>query len=220
MNGQTDERLPVIRSIIERGGLYRAVSARAALVAGLLAIVTATLIYLNNEGIVTLGRAIRPREFVVLWLITFVIMVDAAAFLFWRQARSEGRPFFSPELRLVLRTVLPYFLIPAAFTSWYYNIGYLGARELELVAMWIASYSLALFSMSAFAPPALGRLSWAFLLTIVAVPAIMNVTDLNFSFDLPNALIGFSFGLYHLIYAACCWRGSLTASTPASRDIE
>jgi hypothetical protein len=213
MNGETDERLPVIRSIIERGAIYRAISARAALIAGVLSIITALAIYLNNEGIVTLGRVIRPREFVVLWFITFVIAADAAAFLFWREARREGRPFFSSELGLAARTFLPYLLIPAAFTSWYYSTGYLGARELELVAVWMASYGLALLSMSAFAPRALVRLGWAFLLTIVAVPAIMNVMDLSFSFDLPNGLMGLSFGLYHLVYAACTWR--VRATVPA-----
>ena len=206
MNGQPDERIPVLRALIERGPFYRALSARAALIAGLLSSVTATAIYLNNEGTVSLGRVLRPREFVVLWLITFVIAADAAALVFWRVARREGRPFFSPELRLVIRTMLPCLLIPAAFTSWYYNTGYLGARELELVAVWMASYGLALLSLSAFAPPALGRLGLAFLGTTVAVPAAMNVIDFNFSFDLPNALMGFTFGLYHLVYAACTWR--------------
>lgn len=218
MNGQTDERLPVIRALIDRGAVYRAISARAALIPGLLSLLTATAIYLNNEGIVTLGRTIRPREFVVLWFIIFVIAADATALLLWQGARRQGRPFFSPELRLVLRTVLPYLLIPAAFTSWYYNTGYLGARELELVAVWIASYGLALLSMSAFAPPALSRLGWAFLLTTLAVPAIMNVIDFNFSFDLPNALMGLTFGLYHLIYAVCTWRTQTVAPSFVNRE--
>jgi hypothetical protein len=218
MNGQTDERLPVIRALIERGVVYRAITARVALIAGVLSILTATAIYLNNEGILTVGRAVRPREFVVLWLITFVIAADATAFLFWWEARRQSRPFFSPEFRLVMRTVFPYFLIPAAFTSWYYNTGYLGARELELVAVWTASYGLALLSTSAFAPPALSRLGWAFLLTTVAVPAIMNVIDFNFSFDLPNALMGLTFGLYHLIYAACTWRRRSAAPSLVNRE--
>jgi hypothetical protein len=110
-----------------------------------------------------------------------------------------------------MRTVLPYFLIPAAFTSWYYSTGYLGARELELIAVWIASYGLALLSTSPFAPSALSRLGWAFLFTIVAVPAVMNVIDFNFSFDLPNVLMGLTFGLYHLIYAACTWRRRISS---------
>lgn len=215
MNGQPDERISTIRALIERGPVYRAISARAALVAGLLSILTATAIYLNNEGTVSLGRVLRPREFVVLWLITFVIAADAAAFVFWRVARREGRPFLSPELRLVVRTMLPYLLIPAAFTSWYYNTGYLGARELELVAIWMASYSLALLSLSAFAPAALSRLGLAFLGTTVAVPAALNVIDFSFSFDLPNALMGFTFGFYHLVYAACTWRRPAVSARPA-----
>jgi hypothetical protein len=59
---------------------------------------------------------IRPREFLVFWFIVFVIATDATAFLLWEEARHEGRPFFSPELQLILRALLPCLLIPAAFT--------------------------------------------------------------------------------------------------------
>jgi hypothetical protein len=216
MSGQTepDERLSAIGSLLGRALIYRAISARAALAAGLLSVGVATAIYLNNEGIITFGRTIRPREFVVVWCVVFIVAIDATAFLFWREARRDGRPFLSPELRLVFRAVLPTLLIPAAFTSWFYNTGYLGARELELVAVWIGFYGLALLSMTTFAPRSIYLLGWAFLLTTLAVPAIVEMIDIDFSAGLPNLILGVTFGCYHLVYAACNWRKPIAA--PAS----
>ena len=218
MNGQRDERLALIRALIERENVYRLIAARAAFAAGLLSVLVATAIYLNNEGIVSLGRVIRPREFVVLWFIAFVIAADATAFLLWREARREGRPFFSRELQLFLRVVLPCLLIPAAFTTWFYNTGYLGARELELVAVWIGFYGLALLSMTTFAPRSLYLLGWAFLLTTLAIPVILEMIDIEFTGEFPNLLMGVTFGLYHLVYAACTWRRRIVAPSESTRS--
>ena len=53
MNGQStvEERLLVLRSLTRRAPTYSAISARTALIAGLLSILVATGIYLNNEGL-------------------------------------------------------------------------------------------------------------------------------------------------------------------------
>jgi multisubunit Na+/H+ antiporter MnhG subunit len=205
-DSEMNQRLGSIRALLERSPTYRAISARAALVIGILSVLVAVAVYLNNEGIVGLGRPIRAREFVVLWFIVFVISADATAFFLWRAARREERSFWSQELKLALSQLVPFAFIPAAFTSWFYSTGYLGARELELVVVWMASYGLALLATSLVAPISISRLGWAFLLTTVAVPAIMNLIDFDFSSDLPNLLLGFTFGFYHLVYAAVNWR--------------
>src|SRR2546421_298418 len=61
-----EENLRVIRQLMERATVYRAISAPTALVAGILSLLAAAAVYYNNEVQLVLGRAVRPREFAVL----------------------------------------------------------------------------------------------------------------------------------------------------------
>ncbi len=196
---KTEQDLPVIRSLIERATVYRAISARTALVGGLLSVVVVAAIYWNIGA--SFGRG---RDFATLWLGVLFVTLAANTFLIWRQARKNGRPFVSPGMKLALRAIAPFLLVPVAFTSWFYSTGYLGAAELDLVVVWVVFYGLALLSTSLFAPRSLTALGWAFLLSGLAVPAVANIAD-NFSVNLPLVIMGMTFGLYHFIYAAANW---------------
>jgi hypothetical protein len=83
--------LRVIRSLMERATVYRAISAPAALVAGFLSIFAAAAIYLNNQG--SLNRPLHGRAFAVVWLIVLILAVATNAFFVWREAKKDGRPF-------------------------------------------------------------------------------------------------------------------------------
>jgi hypothetical protein len=202
MNEQAtaEEHLKVIRQLMERATVYRAVSAPSALVAGILSILAAGGVYYNNEIRQVIGRAVRPREFAMLWLVVLILAGLANAFFLWREARNTGRPFVSAGMKLALRAIAPTLLIPAAYTLWFYETGYLGAQELELVVVWVAFYGLALLSTGLFAPRSLAVLGWAFLLTALSVPVLGNVID-RLTDDVPDSVMGLTFGLYHLIYA-------------------
>lgn len=189
---------------MERTATYRAISAPSALVAGLLSTLAAGAVYFNNEIRLLLGRTVRPREFAVIWICVFVLVALANAFFLWREAKASGRPFLSSAMRLALRAIAPNLLIPAAFTLWFFETGYLGARELELVSVWVAFYGLALLSTALFAPRSLALLGWAFLLSSVSIPVLMNTID-DLTDDVPNTVMGVTFGLYHLIYAVATW---------------
>ena len=63
-----EENLRVIRNLMERATVYRAISAPSALVAGLLSTLAAGFVYYNNEVNLLLGRTVRPREFAGLWI--------------------------------------------------------------------------------------------------------------------------------------------------------
>jgi hypothetical protein len=134
------ENLRVIRQLMERATVYRAVAAPTALVAGILSLLAAGSVYFNNEVRLVLGRTVRPREFAVLWIVVLILAAVANAFFLWREAQRDGRPFFSSGMKLALRAIAPNLLIPAAFTLWFFETGYLGAQELELVAVWVAFY--------------------------------------------------------------------------------
>ena len=191
---KAEEDLRVIRSLMERATVYRAISAPAALVAGLLSILAAGALY---------RRPVDGRVFAAVWLVVLVFAVVTNAFFIWREARSDGRPFLSSAMRLALRAIAPNLLIPAAMTVWFFTTGYKGAAEQELVVVWIAFYGLALLSTGLFAPRSLVYLGWAFLLTALAIPALRNAGgDLA---NLPTIAMGLTFGLYHLIYAVCAW---------------
>lgn len=192
---KAEEDLRVIRSLMERATVYRAISAPAALVAGLLSILAAGAIY---------RRPVHGRVFAAVWLVVLAFAVVTNAFFIWREARSDGRPFLSSAMRLALRAIAPNLLIPAAVTVWFFTTGYKGAAEQELVVAWIAFYGLALLSTGLFAPRSLVCLGWAFLLTALAIPALRNAGG-DLPVNLPTIAMGLTFGLYHLFYAVCAW---------------
>jgi len=201
---KAEEDLRVIRSLMERATIYRAISAPTALVAGALSILVTAAIYWNNEHGPTFGRLIRGRQFANAWIAVLVVALAANTFFVWREARKNGRPFVSSGMRLALGAIVPCLLIPAAFTIWFYFTGYLGGAELELVAVWIIFYGLALLSTALFAPRSLALLGWSFLLSGLAVPALTDQIQ-DFANDVPLVVMGTTFGLYHLIYAVCTW---------------
>jgi len=201
---RAEEDLRVIRTLMERATVYRAISAPTALVGGVLSILSAVLIRLSDYPQSPLRRVIRPREFAFIWIDVLVLTVIANAFFVWREAKSSGRPFISSGMRLALRAIAPNLIVPAIFTLWFLKIGFLGAVELELVVIWVVFYGLALLSTALFAPRSLAILGWAFLLTGVSVPVIANAVE-GLPDNVPTMVMGLTFGLYHLIYAACTW---------------
>lgn len=190
-----EQDLRVIRSLMERATVYRAISAPAALVAGLLSIFAAGGIY---------ALALHGRMFAAVWMVVLVIAAATNGFFIWREARNDSRPFISSGMRLALRAIAPNLLIPAAVTVWFFTTGYMGAAEQELVVVWIAFYGLALLSTGLFAPRSLVYLGCAFLLSALAIPAVRNAVG-DLPARLPNFAMGITFGLYHLIYAVCAW---------------
>jgi hypothetical protein len=209
-----EENLRVIRQLMERATVYRAIAAPSALIAGLLSLLAAGAVYCNNEIKPVLGRTVGPREFALLWLVVLVLAATTNAFFLWREAERDHRPFISSGMRLALQAIAPNLLIPAAFTVWFLQTGYLGAQELQLVTVWVAFYGLALLATGLFAPRSLSLLGWAFLLTAVATPVLADWID-RLTDDVPDTIMGLTFGLYHVIYAIATWpRPGATSSGP------
>ena len=215
---RAEEHLRVIRSLMERATIYRAISAPTALVAGVLSILSTAIVYVNNDVKLIFGRPVGPREFALIWIDVLILVLAANSFFVWREARYDGRPFVSPGMKLALRAVAPTLLIPMAFTIWFFKRGYLGGQELELVVVWVVFYGLALLSTALFAPRSLTLLGWAFLLTGIAIPVLINLLD-ELAGDVPTVVMGLAFGLYHLVYAAPTWPRR-AASAAAEFSIE
>lgn len=202
---KAEQNLATIHGLVERGEIYREIFARAAWVGGALSILTAGAIYLNDEVSRFLDRTVQPREFAFAWLDVLFLTIVFAAWLLKRAVRAnEGG---SARMTFTLGTVAPFVLIPAAFTSWFFGTGYLGGTELDLVTVWIVFYGLILLSTAFFAPRPVVLLGWAFLLTGLSVPVLANKIE-EWVDSVPTVLMGFSFGVYHLIYAVLSWRAS------------
>ena len=72
--------------------------------------------------------------------------------------------------------------------------------------VWIGFYGLALIATQHFAPRSLVFLGWAFLITAAAMIVASRQLEYYATPLVPNLAMGVTFGLYHLIYAACVWK--------------
>lgn len=207
-----EEDLRVIRTLMERASTYRAISAPTALVGGLLSILSALFIARPDF---LLDRPLRAREFALIWIVVLAITLAVNTFFVSREARNSGRPFVSPGMKLALCSIVPTLLVPIIFTIWFLKLGYLSGSELEVVAIWIVFYGLALLSTALFAPRSLALLGWAFLLTGLSVPVTVDFAE-GLSNNIPNFFMGITFGFYHLIYAFFTWprKGRELSSEP------
>ena len=77
---------------------------------------------------------------------------------------------------------------------------------------WVIFYGLGLLSTMNFAPRSIVLLGWAFLFTGITVLIYLMNESVMPDFDLPTptrffpaAFMGMTFGVYHVVYAACTW---------------
>jgi hypothetical protein len=194
------EHLRVIRSLLEKSQVYRAISAPAALCGGILAL-AAALITINVFSPPLAGR-LDPKTFLSLWLAILVITSALNFYLLSREAASRSQPFFSEGMRMALRAFLPPMLVGGVLgicLIWY------GADVNLASLIWILCYGLALLSTSHFSPRSLVRLGWAFVI-VGMVLTIGYFAQLGFalpvSSPVPGSIfLGLTFGLLHIAYA-------------------
>lgn len=199
-----EEHLRVIRSLMERATIYRAISAPTALVGGLLALAATGGICFFDRSHANGNSLHGGRAFAFIWLVVLALVLAANALFVRREAHKEGRPFFSSGARLALRAIAPCLVIPSVTTIWFFRDANPIDREV-LVIIWIAFYGLALLSTALFAPRSLALLGWAFLLSSLLLALCPRSIGADPQGQLPNLAMGATFGLYHLVYALFTW---------------
>ncbi|MFN2507377.1 MAG: hypothetical protein ABR589_01230 [Chthoniobacterales bacterium] len=220
---RAEEHLRVIRSLLERVTVYRAISAPTALVGGVASLIVAIWM-LWRTGFIGSGEtdvALTARDFITPWLLPLVLTGFANTFFIWREARRDQRPFLSAGLRLALRSLLPAMLIGAAITY----VAWRNPTHLDgpvVVALsWISFYGLALLATMNFAPRSLSILGWSFVITAVvwllllSAPTLPAVEVLHGQSG-ANLAMGLTFGVYHLLYVVCI----LSGGTGKTRALE
>lgn len=195
------EHLRVIRSLMEKAHIYRAISAPAAFVGGLLAVGCAAIPAYemwSSQGLPTFTK----DTFLWQWLGILVVTGTLNVFLLAREAARRGQPLVSDGMRMALRAILPPLLVGGVL-----GIGLIQYLQNHVMAvlLWVLCYGMALLATASFSPRSLVRLGWVFVVLGLALfifwapnsDARMLPRD-----DGPASLImGLTFGLCHIGYA-------------------
>ena len=229
---EAEEHLRVIRSLMEKATIYRAISAEAAAVGGILALAGSfsmgnwTAAFFGSDDAVL--SAPNRWAFFATWFIILFLAAAANLFALRRAALLRKEQFISPGMKLAALSLLPSFFVAGVLTLQVLQAYWF----LFTVPIWITCYGLGLLSTRHFAPASLIRLGWTFvcagLLSFFHTTAITwgaiyqpsNGSDPQ-SYALwqhvfqAQFLMAVTFGLFHLIYAACTWPRKKAASDSA-----
>ncbi|MDQ3623312.1 MAG: hypothetical protein M3463_12615 [Verrucomicrobiota bacterium] len=208
---EAEENLRIIRSLMERATIYRAIAAPSALVGGTLSLLAGLLgsrfLYNATESQVWF-------RFLLVWLPVLLVTGAFNTWFLWKEARQRGHRFISPGMKLALVALSPSFLTAALLTIVFVSIN---APVHVCVIAWMLCYGLALLSTRHFAPASVRCLGWAFLLAgwaLLFTPWFSSLFVAGYSAPQPKELyfaalasqwMAFSFGLFHLVYAVSTW---------------
>ena len=202
-----EEHLRAIRLLMERATIYRAISAPTALVGGLLSLVLSTcLLWWQAAGP---SRNVDAREYFVLWSLVFLLSLAANMIFIVRGTRPRGESPVSSGMKLAIRSIMPSFFAGVAISA---CLTLTTDQPILPTVMWLIFYGLGLLSTMNFAPRSIIILGWAFLFTGVGVFIFLMYQTILPDVELPTptsfypaVIMGATFGLYHLIYAASVW---------------
>lgn len=183
------EQLRIIRSVMERATIFRALSGETALVGGAVSMAVAWFSEKRHNW-----------QWAGCWFAGLAVVLAFYAFQAYRMKAGSGRPFWGSGLRMALRGALPS-LIAGGF------MGLLFVRsggDVPAACMWILHYGLALLAIREFAPKSMVWLGWAFV--VFGVGSLTFVTDIVHLEQTwmmhvnASRLMAIAFGGFHLIY--------------------
>lgn len=192
------EQLRVIRTMMERATIFRALSGEAALLGGAMSLAAG---WISDDKTNWAWGSV--------WLAGLAVVLVFAIWQLHRLSQAHERPFWSHWLKVALRGALPS-LVAGGFLGLLYlkygsrDAGYPKA-ELFAASFWILHYGLALLAIREFAPKSMAWLGIAFLATgIGAFAACTFIQSMNPFLNRlgPSGLMAATFGGFHLLYGA------------------
>lgn len=221
---EAEEHLRVIRSLMEKATIYRAISSPAAALGGLLSI-GASFAFGSWWPLSTAAdrmpeQPVGTMQFLLLWLAVLAVTGVANLYFLWRAARERKDFFVSPGMKAAAKALLPNYLVAAVLTGLFVSV----SMPAMLVPVWIVCHGLGLLATAHFAPRSLVRLGWAFLFAGLAAGFLsvplweMGASDaLHYRGILTGQLwMAATFGLFHVIYALCTWPRKTTTATASA----
>ena len=197
-----EEHLRVIRSLMEKATIYRTVSAEGALIGGALSLITAV----GGAWLATAPITLPHHwcRFELPWAAVFVMTTAVNLFLLRRDAAQGGEEFVSQRMLLAVRGMLPA-MLGGGLCLFLQPLGGWAA----IASLWVLFYGISLLAASHFAPRSICWLGRAFfavggLLIVVGAVGFQSWQGINQTVA-AHWIMGATFGLLHLVYAACTW---------------
>ncbi len=185
------EQLRVIRSMMERATIFRALSGETALVGGAISL-----------GVAWLSEKRMPWDWAWIWIGGLAVVLGFYIFQLFRMKALHARPFWSQGLRMALRGALPSLLVGGFLGMVFIRVG----NKEAAACMWIAHYGLALLAIREFAPKSMVWLGWAFaVFGLVCLATVANIVQLDREVVIrvnASRLMAVAFGGFHLVYGA------------------
>jgi membrane-bound ClpP family serine protease len=185
------EQLRVIRSMMERATIFRALTGETAMLGGAVALAVAWL-----------SEKRHGWEWAACWLGGLIVVLGFYVFQLIRMKAVHHRPFWSAGLRMALRGALPSLLAGGFMSLLFVRAG----NDVAAACMWIVHYGLALLAIREFAPKSMVWLGWAFVVFGVAsLASVTDVVHLDRDWLLrvnASRLMAIAFGGFHLVYGA------------------
>jgi len=176
--------LETIRTILERSTHYTHIAPAGIIAGGL----TATLAA-GAGAALDLGPE-RPREFLVLWGLAFLIAVGAGLGASALRTRRRGEAFWSRKLQFVVAGFLPPAVGAGLLTAALYDTG-----RIELCpGAWMVCYGIAILAVAVVLDWEFRATAWAFLVAGSATLFVLR--------DQPHLCLGFAFGGLHVALGA------------------
>jgi hypothetical protein len=183
------EQLRVIRSMMERATIFRALSGETALVGGAVAL-----------GVAWVSEKRQLWEWAGIWLGGLAVVLAFYVFQLFRMNALRQRPFWSSGLRMALRGALPSLIVGGFLGMIFVRYG----NEESAASMWILHYGLALLAIREFAPKSMVWLGWAFVVFgLVCLATVANLVELDKEVIIrvnASRLMAIAFGGFHLVY--------------------
>lgn len=197
---EAEEHLRVIRRLMERATIYRAISAPTAMVGGVLSLGVGAALHFKLSEHTAMDEAVGQNLFLGVWGIVFLLTGAANVFFLGREARKRDGGFLSPGMRKAFGALFPAILTAGVLT---FVLAFVHLFTL-LPIVWMIFYGLALLSAAQFSPDAIPRLGWAFLISGLLSIGLTCAKVLD-TLSAPHLMMALTFGGLHFIYAVLTW---------------
>ena len=195
-----EENLQVIRTLMERAGLYRRALAPVMLSAGVLGVVG----WFIGENFLRDSF----REFLGLWFSIAVVTIAVSLLIVRRQALSSEERFWTPATKRVTQAMLPPLILGFLIPVGQFVAGHIGlAYCTDPVVLWPMLYGCALHSAGHYTSRGVRVLGWGFIITSVGIvyldlysPSGID-SGPGLAWFTCHSAMGFMFGGFHLVAA-------------------